>query len=151
MMNYLLSLLIILLAMTQCQRDETLPTPQGGGLGEAFVLEQGERIKITGGETNLMEMEVEEVADSRCPEDVVCVWYGNAVAKLKIYSNSGNSQALTFCIGDCRPAPFQSKHTLITEVGGKKYEITLLEVIPFPNTKQKTENKQVKLLVNKAN
>ncbi|WP_266204404.1 hypothetical protein [Pontibacter kalidii] len=148
MANYLLSLLMILL-MTQCQREEVLP--QESELGKAFLLKQDERLKVTGDETTALALQVEEVNDSRCPEDVVCVWYGNAVVKLKVYSSSsGKSQTLTFCIGDCKPEPARGKHTLMAEVDGQAYEITLLEVLPFPNSTEEQPAKQVKLLVKKA-
>ncbi|WP_276498186.1 hypothetical protein [Pontibacter litorisediminis] len=149
MANYLLPFLLTLLTVTQCQRDEV--PPQETRLGEAFVLEQGEQLKLTSGETILLELKVEEVSDSRCPEDVVCVWYGNAAVKLKVYGSSGRSQSLSFCIGDCKPEPLRNKHTLTAEVNGQEYEITLLDVLPFPNTEQQQDaNKQVKLLVKKT-
>jgi hypothetical protein len=147
MANYLLSLLMVLL-MTQCQRDEVLP--QVAEPGKAFLLKQGERLQVSGNENTRLELQVEEVSDSRCPEDVVCVWYGNAVVKLKVYGSSGKSQTLSFCLGECNPEPTRSKHTLTAEVGGQAYEITLLEVLPYPNSTNRQPDRQVKLLVNKA-
>jgi hypothetical protein len=148
MANYLLSLLLLVLLMTQCQRDEVLP--QEAEPGKAFTLKQGERLQLNADGNTRLGLQVEEVSDSRCPEDVVCVWYGNAVVKLKVYSSSGKSQVLTFCIGDCRPEPTRGKHTVTAEVGGQAYEITLLEVLPYPNSTDQQPAKQVKLLVNKA-
>ena len=140
-------MLAVLLLMTQCQEDVS---PRSAKLDEAFTITQGQLLKVTGAGTDLLGLQVEEVTDSRCPKDVVCVWYGNAVVKVKVLGRNKKGQSVTFCIGDCRPEPMRNKHTQVVEVEGQKYEITLLDVIPYPSSEEQASEKNVKLQVSKV-
>jgi len=140
-------MLAVLLLMTQCQEDVS---PRSAKLDEAFSVAQGQLLKVTGAGTDLLGLQVEEVTDSRCPKDVVCVWYGNAVVKVKVLGRNKKGQSVTFCIGDCRPEPMRNKHTQVVEVEGQKYEITLLDVIPYPSSEEQASEKNVKLQVSKV-
>lgn len=149
MANYLFLFLMMLL-FWQCQEEVVLDRQSEDALfGKAFVLEEGKQLSVSGDGNTPLLIEAEEVNDSRCPEDVVCVWLGNATVSLKVSTADTKSQSIDFCIGDCRPEPARSKHAVNAKVGGQEYEIILLEVLPYPNTKNKATYSQVKLLVNK--
>ncbi|PTX19345.1 hypothetical protein C8N40_10476 [Pontibacter mucosus] len=147
MTNYLYAMLAVLLLLTQCQEDVS---PRSAELNEAFTMTQGQVLKVSGAETDLLGLQVEEVTDSRCPKDVVCVWYGNAVVKVKVLGRNKKGQSITFCIGDCRPDPMRNKHTQTVEVDGQQYEITLLDVMPYPSSDSQETSKNVKLQVSKG-
>ncbi|AKD03519.1 hypothetical protein PKOR_10735 [Pontibacter korlensis] len=149
MANYFFPILLILLVW-QCQDEaHTEVKPQHAALGKAFTLEQGEQVKLAASDSMVLELMLEEVKDSRCPEDVVCVWLGNATAIVRISYAANRGQKVSFCIGDCRPDPVRTKHTIAVEVGEQEYEVILLEVSPYPNTNLEETAKHVKLLVNK--
>lgn len=50
-------------------------------LGDEFELKPGQEVQIQGGPTVTF---IEVPSDSRCPEDVTCVWQGNAEVVLQI-------------------------------------------------------------------
>ena len=50
--------------------------------GEEFSLRPGERVEIAGGVAVVRFVAVPQ--DSRCPSDVVCIWAGDAVARLDL-------------------------------------------------------------------
>ncbi|TPE42611.1 hypothetical protein [Pontibacter mangrovi] len=147
MANYFLSILM-LLALGQCH-DEILPelVPQKPAYGKPFTMEPDERVELINGDS--LYLELERVEDSRCPQDVVCVWMGNASVELRVGQIGRKGQKLNFCIGDCRPEPARSKHPIEVLVDGKAYEVTLLEVLPYPSEANTDTEKQVKLIVTK--
>ncbi|MDX5437316.1 MAG: hypothetical protein LPK03_08985 [Pontibacter sp.] len=147
MIKYFFSFLVVLL-VAQCEKD-TLPATvvQEASFGKAFVLEQEAQQTISGTDASPLTLQLGKLSDSRCPEDVVCVWMGNATVTLMASDESGKSEQLDFCIGDCRPDPTRSKQTIRVSFGEQAYDVTLLEVLPYPNTKTNATANQVKLLV----
>lgn len=137
-----------LLLLGQCHHDPTGDVkPQEQAFGKSFVLEKGEEVAVSGKAAEKLTVRLSNLADSRCPEDVVCVWMGNAVVGLTVSNASEKNRQLQFCLGDCRPDPVRNKHTVRTELGQQAYDITVLEVLQLPNSKNPEEAKQVKVLV----
>ncbi|MEJ8801495.1 hypothetical protein [Pontibacter sp. H249] len=145
MLNYIYPFLLLLL-MWQCQNDSTKPQTEDVKFGETFSLVRGEQVEITGeGET--LTLKLQNVIDSRCPSDANCVWLGNATATFTASNAQESDKELQMCIGDCRPAPVRSKHTLTVTVGGTGYNIILKEVLPYPSSEERGDKKEVRMVV----
>ena len=68
--------------------------------------------------------------DSRCPEDVICVWEGTAEIELWLLKSSIDTTFLSVTIPGFITA--ESEHHVSTDT--LDYRITLLQLDPYPNT-----------------
>lgn len=151
MANYLITFMLVLL-MSQCrdtQTSELMPQDDGGKFGQVVTLEQGQEITLANGQQSL-KLRIGKLVDSRCPEDVSCIWQGNATVTLEATNATGSNKQLTLCIGDCRPDPIREQHTVTATVGDKIYNITLQAVLPYPNTLEEVTANAVELIVQPA-
>ena len=86
-----------------------------------------------------------EVEDSRCPENVQCVWAGNATVDLQLRSGQANQepQTVKMCLGDCSPlypkSGFREADTVQVSVQGTPHTLILTQVSPYPNTTKPTK------------
>lgn len=86
-----------------------------------------------------------EVEDSRCPENVQCIWAGNATVDLQLRSGQANQEAQTvkMCVGDCRTlypkSGFREADTVQVSVQGTSHTLILTQVSPYPNTTKPTK------------
>lgn len=86
-----------------------------------------------------------EVEDSRCPENVQCVWAGNAIVDLQLRSGQANQEAQTvkMCLGDCSmlypKSGFREADTIQVSVQGTSHTLILAQVSPYPNTTKPTK------------
>ena len=133
--------LAILLAFTACTKVDTIePQPVLGtkieaNFGTDFVYQEGLKIKVT------------KIEDSRCPENVTCVWAGMVRVFFTISANGVSKEA---------SIDFETKNTpanTTIELGGQKYNVEISDVLPYPKTAT-TEIKQIdykiSLIVKKA-
>lgn len=96
-----------------------------------------------------------EVADSRCPEDVQCVWAGNATVDLQLRSAKATqeTQVVKMCVGDCNTlypkTGFREADTATVSLDVTQHTLILTEVNPYPNTTKPTkkENYTIKLKI----
>lgn len=85
------------------------------------------------------------VEDSRCPENVQCVWAGNATVDLQLRSGQANqeAQSVKMCVGDCRTLypkiGFREADTVRVSVQGTPHTLILTQVNPYPNTTKPTK------------
>ena len=94
-------------------------------------------------------LQVLEIAESRCPSDVVCVRFGEAMVTVGVSGIEEIIKTLDLCIGDC---PQRNKgliiaDTVAVEIDGKDYEVILKDVIPFPSTTNQDQPKEAILKV----
>ena len=94
-----------------------------------------------------------EVADSRCPENVNCIWSGSVTVDLLLDIQSQKSQkALQLCLY-CMAGKDGNKIPPSSDVdlGGEKYKIELQSVTPSPNTEiqKKKEDYAISIKINK--
>ncbi|UJR11191.1 hypothetical protein I4U23_015372 [Adineta vaga] len=73
------------------------------------------------------ELQVNSIQDGRCPIKVLCVWAGQAKVDL-LLSNKEDSSAIELIIGA------QPKSNAVIAVGSKSYNVTLVNVTPYPGT-----------------
>lgn len=138
--------MLLMLLLWQRNETDTALRNREVRFGETFTIEQGEQVNVVGeGEPLLLQLKV--VNDSRCPANAVCGWLGNATATLKASNAQEKEKELQMCIGDCRPEPARSKHTLSATIGEENYELTLKNSMPYPGQEQTDEVKQIKLMV----
>lgn len=94
-----------------------------------------------------------EVADSRCPENVNCIWSGSVTVDLLLDIQSQKTQkALKLCLY-CMAAKDGSKIPPSSDIdlGGEKYKVELQSVTPSPNTEiqKKKEDYVISIKINK--
>ena len=94
-------------------------------------------------------LQVLEITDSRCPSDVVCVRFGEAMVTVGVSGIEEIIKTLDLCIGDC---PQRNKGVIIAdtvavEIDGKDYEVILKDVIPYPSTTNQDKTKEAILVV----
>lgn len=73
-------------------------------------------------------------SDSRCPEDVKCIWAGAATASIKIMTTTSRPMQIELSTENL---PSKSL-TKSQNIAG--YTISLEKVLPYPNQKNNTEN-----------
>lgn len=93
--------------------------------GRSIILNQGEFKKIPN--TNLTAKYIQITEDSRCPEDVTCVWQGLAKVEIELSSDTARPQVIELSTMD-----FEGSNAKQTKVFND-YAITLLQVSPLRN------------------
>lgn len=77
-------------------------------------------------------LKLDNIADSRCPQDVLCIQAGIAEVNLTITSPSGDKVNLKLGVGGNKTVrPEGTKSHTIT-LAGKTYGIKVLQVAPYP-------------------
>lgn len=112
--------------------EEPPPVTFDFGLEENF---QTSDIYIS--ENSLLKFSITDIADSRCPSDVVCIWQGKADVKIEIESPQKGTIVLN------------GYDNLVDTFG--IYSFELLDVSPFPISTEtiKTEEYDVTLKIEK--
>jgi hypothetical protein len=139
-------LLILGLSLQQCS-DES---PALFTLNQEFQAREAELVTLKleqdQGHINL---QVLEIAESRCPSDVVCVRFGEAMVTVGVSGIEEIIKTLDLCIGDCpqRNQGVIIADTVAVEIDGKDYAVILKDVIPFPSTTNQDKPKEAILEV----
>lgn len=111
--------------------------------GQVIEIQEDEEISFVIGQTQVVRTAIDtyymtliELNDSRCPEDVVCVWQGVARAVFTVVSKRQTEESLLVVTTlDEGPMVFQD------------LEISLSEVTPYPNTQMPESEKVVRLIL----
>ena len=84
---------------------------------------------------NNITIQVIMAQDSRCNiPDAVCIWGGNATAKIIVKSNSSSQkQEIAFCTGSCAEANLKDSKVATFTIDSKKYTLTLIEILRANN------------------
>ncbi|PKV66404.1 hypothetical protein [Pontibacter ramchanderi] len=118
----------------------------------------GQEIKLKEGQSALynsngsegapaIKLKVEEVRDSRCPSDVVCITYGSVEVKLSLGTMDSSYRNITMCLGDCGKGG-QWVDEAVVPIGAIPYKVRLLDVTPLPkHSDQKRVTKEVQLVL----
>jgi hypothetical protein len=134
--EFIIGLLICLgltFVFSSCEKEE-----------EKSSLKIGKTTEIEVGETAInskygLSLRVENVDDSRCPKEVVCIWAGEASVQLQLTTREGEYNFTLKKEGLDGP----SCEGIVIE--GLKYE--LIDVLPYPGSETERVEKTVKLLV----
>jgi hypothetical protein len=126
------TLLIVILLLQGCWSAAGGHTPattatQVAQLGRPFKLRMGQQVTLRGERLRIRFAAVKE--DSRCPSDVTCIWAGNAAVQLDVSTSRRDSKLLTLNTGGTSSLP--------GEVQYRGYRLRLLELNPYPSSKQK--------------
>jgi hypothetical protein len=71
------------------------------------------------------------LTDSRCPEDVVCIWAGEAVARFKFKLQNNSPVLMDLHVG-----------TVDTVINN--YKFSFIDLLPHPNTENQTKSEDYK-------
>ena len=120
----LILLICISFSLTACQMISDITgsnRPVSVTLGDPFILMGGQAAFIKGGDLQITFESILE--DSRCPQDVECVWEGEAKVQLSILHIGNSSETLILSTLMARGIA-QYLH----------YDLKLLELTPYPST-----------------
>lgn len=138
---------VCLLAVMSCARQEIgmrSETP-----GQELYLGSDHAVHYKTRSAEALQVRLEHVRESRCPSDVTCVTYGQAVAALRVRDGNGTNQLLTMCLGECSGS-FNQTDTATFVAHAATYRVVLLEINPYPDTGQPADTKKdVKLQVDR--
>lgn len=90
-----------------------------------------------------VEVTFQEIADSRCPTDVICVWEGQAEVKLSVFFDSDDAPTIVTLIE-------RVGHPELAETSVNGYRFKLLEVDPYPDSADnipQMEDYSIRLLI----
>jgi hypothetical protein len=93
------------------------------------------------------------LADSRCPENVNCVWAGNATVDLLlsgVTTEGGVNEHVKMCLGQCGQK-FNEVDTLDKKFAEEDYRLILTAVKPYPkiDSTRKIEDTYILLKIEK--
>lgn len=128
----LIGLFILLLS---CEKNEEVDTLKVGGITEIKHEETVENTQYG------LSLQVKKIEDRRCPEDVVCVWGGNATVEFQLTTKKGK-----YDFSLCTNGPLFSLGNF-TEIDNLKYQ--LLDVLPYPVSNKEEAVKTVKIMVSR--
>jgi hypothetical protein len=74
-----------------------------------------------------VEVTFQDIQDSRCPTDVVCVWEGQAEVSLSVFFDSDDAPTIVSLIE-------RVGHAELAETTVNGYHFKLLEVNPYPDS-----------------
>lgn len=133
-------ILILFMGFIACEKsnEELLSID----FGKAIDLEKSESVFYGSSSQNGLKVNVEEIYDSRCPLDVVCIWQGEAKVKLNIKSNI-DSTSITLGISP------NINDSLSFKLNKENYQAILYSVNPYPNTSKPKDGKKAKITINK--
>jgi hypothetical protein len=113
-------------ALTKSQEDASL---RQAAPGAAFEVAVGETVAVTGTGLQVTFEAVE--GDSRCPQDVDCIWAGEAAVRLRVTAGQEASTLVLTLPGLVTP-PFDQNE----KVAAGAYDLQLLDLQPYPQAGQ---------------
>lgn len=129
--------------LLSCSRQEVSSAPETVAPVKPAAAEQSGELKLQqiqalGGLT----LQLQQVEDSRCPMNAMCVRQGSAIATFLVQDAKGQSVTRRLYLGEALPAPddrgTRSADTVHVLLGEKKYALILREVQPYPNSSDVT-------------
>lgn len=115
-------LLNISLIITNCADNVLSPNVKSFTLADTVQINYKE--KLSNSDENLSVEFNELITDSRCPEDVICVWEGDAELQFQLINNS---DSILFSLHSNKS--FSNSDSTVFG-----YNIELVNVEPYPNT-----------------
>jgi hypothetical protein len=125
------------MAFAACEKGETSAPLKA--FGEKTELATNDKVWFGSDTINGLKTVVTQIADSRCPENVTCVWAGEAIVKLK-FNNYTDSTSVNI----------KKKGAIDTvnfSLSSKAYQAILYSVNPYPNTEKPNVPKKALLTI----
>ncbi|HEY8934978.1 MAG TPA: hypothetical protein VIM65_07140 [Cyclobacteriaceae bacterium] len=108
--------------------------------GQNIIIKSKSQVRITTFKgVSGINIQVTSIADSRCPDDVICIWAGKADVTFKI---DGIDQSVILC-----PAEAGCNNPYKFTIDKKHYKLTLNDVTPYPTTTNGNEEKKAEFIV----
>jgi hypothetical protein len=115
--------------VSACSTHSPLDPQISAVLDDTFTLRVGQEVTFTGEPLRILFEEVPE--DSRCPLQVLCVWAGNAIVRLRVGTATANAQRIEL---NTTLEPH-----VISVLG---YEISLERLDPYPQSDNRIPQRQ---------
>lgn len=103
---------------------------------ETFTLSPSGEVRVIDNKGNSLYVRITDIDESRCPGDVVCITAGNVLVHVEIKDSRHSQFRTILCLGACSTSR-TDKGTFM--LYGLEYYIQLLEVNPYPTTKNQNE------------
>lgn len=137
----ILTLLITLLLSNCSADDNSQQNTKSGNLSRSVFLQDNESVHYTVSNEEV-EVRITQINDSRCPQDVVCIWGGEVIVSFLIPTG----QTIDLCLGgstDC----ISSAEFSLNDI---TYQLILLDVKPYPTTTNGEEKRVVEFTLVKV-
>ncbi|MGO3182443.1 MAG: hypothetical protein ACTIJ9_06385 [Aequorivita sp.] len=134
MKNSLLAI-IVLFSSFAFGQEEIPETPKIG-----IKVPKGETVVLNDVSIKFLEV----VEDSRCPEDVDCIWAGRAIVKVAVVAN-GKTTEKTMIFGAVKTD--EEKNTNL--YNSQNFDINGLKLAPYPTSKSSGKDTGYTLLISK--
>jgi hypothetical protein len=144
--KYLLMLIIASIAFLQCSDDQ----PELFTLNQQLDVAEAELITLQlENDPGHINLQVMEISESRCPSDVVCVRFGEAMVKVGVSGVQEILKTVDLCVGDCpqRGGGVIVTDTVAVEIDNKNYSVILRDVVPYPTTTNQNQTREAILEV----
>jgi len=125
------------LLISSCEKDSI-------EFDSPFELKENESIVLQGN-NNGLKITLQEVNDSRCPVNALCISAGNARVKLRLSDNSGAEKLAELCLGFCDNMN-NTEDNVIIRLNDISYTVVLKEVSPFPELGKKQDKKALLII-----
>ncbi|MDH5379680.1 MAG: hypothetical protein OEW75_02440 [Cyclobacteriaceae bacterium] len=138
-------LFILLLLFSGSCKNESFGTGEYSGvLNKPLVMGNQHVALFPLVDSNILEVKIRSISDSRCPSDVTCFWEGEVLVAFEIRNIN---YAVSLCLGqrDTCISTFEFSFNNIN------YQLELRNVLPYPSTKNSDQEKVVEFAVNQLN
>ena len=125
------SILSFLICFVACEQSQDLINTYQ--TEQEFTMEEGKIVTVKNGE-DYIQLQLENIEDSRCPANANCVRAGEAVVNVKITDSKNRESSFTMYFGE--KSNFKPDTTEFS-VQQKNYAIILNNVLPYPDLEQK--------------
>lgn len=132
---------LIWVAAVACDQKQDA-TPQAELKATSVPYRQMTTVVATGSD---LKVDLQEITDSRCPKNVVCIQMGSAAMKFNVSDASNKADVNVTYKGDRK-----TDHQTFT-LSGQTYLLRVSEVLPYPQTTQspKLEDYKVDVTIEK--
>jgi len=144
LMKTLFAALLTLTMFTQCTKEGT-PVSGRGRMNQDVDVTLHQTVELVGSTTDenpqpdKVRVTFEDLNESRCPMNVNCIRYGNAIVRLWLEKDQERSATAELVIGEALPTDtrklrLRSADTTLVTVANTQYQVILKSVLPYPCT-----------------
>lgn len=135
------SLLLVFLLSHCTTEDNSQQNSKSANLGRSVFLQDNESVRYAISNEEI-EVRMTQINDSRCPQNVVCIWGGEVIVSFLIPTGD----TIKLCLGGSTDCVSSNEFS----VNGNTYQLILLDVKPYPTTTNGEEKKVVEFTLVKV-